>query len=232
MEPRDERTRYRSVAAVPYLAELQEDFRAWVPQTVELRGIDKRLVELKATETEIAAVHPTREEALAQLRESYERYEERQTLRLVKFLSEQFGKNSSDVLSRGERLDFLTRAVIGLDQWEKAFELVPDEVFSEVPNLQRAAALGDLQKERAKLKKRAAELRCPPYLKLRNGEVVDIREVFIDAWMGKQREVRGPCDAQGFDLREADEDVRWAYAELGIAGAIGGKLALLPATKV
>jgi hypothetical protein len=62
------------------------------------------------------------------------------------------------------------------------------------------------------------------------GELRDVREVFIAAWREKQREASEGVDPQGFDLRGAGDDLRWAYVQLGIASSVNEK-GLSPAAR-
>jgi hypothetical protein len=137
---------------------------------------------------------------------------------LAKYLSEVV--KGADPLRRVERLDFLARPLHELSAFQEALAMLPAEVFSEVPDAEKSMELAKIQKQRAKIEGRIAELRCPPYLQLVGGVLRDILEVFIDAWRQKQRE---GCDPQGFDLRGAADDLRWAYVELGISSAVNPK---------
>ena len=226
-----DRVRYRSQAATPYFKDLNGRWREWVGGIIEVWDLERKDADLADTEKAINRTLRTRDEARELLRLSFESYRSRYINGLTKFLNEQFSKNSKDPLSRAERLEFLAHPLLPFKDLEEAFEAVPDSTFSKVKETARASALADTRRERERVRARLAELRCPPFIAVRGGEVVDIRQKFTDGWMVKQRECREACDPQGFDLRTADPDCRWAYEQLKIHTAIAGPKGLLPALR-
>jgi hypothetical protein len=223
-----DQVKYRSRAAVPGFELLSDHIREWVPALQEIRETEKSLVELRDAEKEIGGMSRTRQEFAELLVASYDQYRQRYVERLAKYLSEVV--KGADPLRRVERLDFLARPLHELSAFQEALAMLPDEVFSEVPSAEKSKELSKITKQRGKLESRLAELRCPPYLQIVGGELRDIREIFIQGWREKQREAREAVDPQGFDLRGASDDLKFAYRELSIASAVNEN-GLLPASR-
>ncbi len=225
----EERVLYKNPAAVPAYAMLSTSYREWVGALLEIQAGEDELERLKAALKDIRGMHRTRAEAAASLKASWEGYRQRYVGRVAKFLAESI--KSRDPLSRGDRLDFIVKASIPLKDFQEAFNLLPDELFSEVPDAEKQREIEKIEKHRAEIEGRLAELRCPPYLALdRMGVLGDVREFFLREWRSKQAEACEACDVLGMNLKFCSDDVKWAYRELNLSAFIrkNGAAAAIP----